>query len=444
MTTVKQKYSNRLRQAIKQSGFTIERIATETQIPLRTLFDYCAGRVPVPRDRLEALSYALGYPTEYLVPRYSSISDARLLQYESEHQRGDVWILPGVTSKVDQLRRKLLQQLLSAASTPLFLSHRDIINTDAWEKLSLALDNPYHTDKATLTHLEAVTNAHWELYRSAIAKADLLSSVSGHLFTVTQLLRDTQPLDIQNRLCCIASNTAQILGEVYFDMGETKTAETYYTLAIELAHEVDNHALKAIALGRTGFLSIYNGKYEKALPTLREAFSLAEGTTTGKTKAWIAMMEAETLSNLKRKNACFSMLEKTESVFEQDRIPDGADKHWTGFTQSTMAGYKGICYMRLELPTNAQPLLNAALEALPPGPTRRKALVLSDLATTYVQQKEVEKACEVATQALLCAAQTKSSRALTRIQEFQKRLQEWRDTKYVKRFNEYMKVIDSV
>lgn len=345
---------------------------------------------------------------------------------------------------MDQLRRKLLQQLLNAASTPLFLSHKDIINTDAWERLSLALHNPYHTDKATLTHLEAVTNTHWELYRSAISKADLLSSVSGHLFTVAQLLRDTQPLDVQNRLCCIASNTAQILGEVYFDMGDTKAAEAYYTLAIELAHEVDNHALKAIALGRTGFLSIYHRKYEKALPMLREAFSLAEDTTTGKTKAWIAMMEAEALSNLKRKNACFSTLEKTESVFEQERIPDGADKHWTGFTQSTMAGYKGICYVRLELPGNAQPLLNAALEALPVGPTRRKALVLSDLATTYVQQNEVENACEIATQALLCAAQTKSSRALARLLEFQKGLQKWKDTRYVKRFNDHIRIMTSV
>jgi hypothetical protein len=71
MAPAYQKYPNRLRQSIKQSGFTIESVALETEIPLRTLFDYCAGRVPVPNDRLEVLAHALGYPREYLVPIYA-------------------------------------------------------------------------------------------------------------------------------------------------------------------------------------------------------------------------------------------------------------------------------------------------------------------------------------------------------------------------------------
>ncbi len=445
MINAHQKYPNRLRQTIKESGFTIEQIALETEIPLRTLFDYCAGRVPIPRNRLEILASALSYPTEYLVPTYSGIDIVSSLQYENESEQTDaLWILPGAINKVDQLRRKLLKQLLSATNTSLFLSHKDLINTDAWERLSLALNDPYHTDQATLTHLETVTNIYWELYRCTIAKVDLLSSVSGHLFTVTQLLRSTQPLAIQNRLCCIASNTAQILGEIYFDINNSEIAEIYYTLAIEAAQEVDNHALRAIALGRKGFLSIYRGKYEKALPILQEAFSLAENTTTGKTKSWIAMMEAEALSNLKRKDACFSTLEKTAQVFDQGQYSTGEDAHWTGFTHATMVGYKGICYLRLELSADAQPMLHTALDTLPFGPTRRKSLILSDLATTYIQQKEIEEACKVATQALLCATQTKSSRALTKLLEVQKMLGEWKDVSCIKRFNEQLKIVKFV
>jgi tetratricopeptide (TPR) repeat protein len=355
--------------------------------------------------------------------------------------RKSVWTLPGATHKVDQLRRKFLQRLLTATSIVFFPSHKDLINTDAWERLSFALNDPYHTDQATLTHLEAVTTAFWELYRSAIAKVDLLSSVAGHLFTVTQLLRSSQPLAVQVRLCCIASNTAQILGEIYFDMHDPQTAEAYYTLASEAAQEIDHQALKAIALGRTGFLSVYSGEYEKALPLLQAAFSLAEKTTTGKTKAWIAMMEAEALAHLKRKNACLSVLEKTEQVFDQDHSSTGEDTHWTGFTLSTMVGYKGICYVRLALPTEARSMLQSALEALPLGPTRRKSLLLSDVATTYLQQREVEQACKIATQALLCTAQTKSSRAVIRLLAFQKELREWKDVLCVKQFNEHLQFL---
>ncbi|MBV9708373.1 MAG: tetratricopeptide repeat protein [Chloroflexi bacterium] len=436
MTTTNQKYPNCLRQVIKHSGFTVEGIAAETNIPVRTLFDYCAGRTPVPKDRLEVLANALGYPTNYLVPTFSDIYP---VQYESTED--SIWILPGVTNKVDQLRRKILQLLLSAGSRVFFPSHKDLINTDAWERLSFALHDPYHTDQATLTHLEAVTTTFWELYRSALAKVDLLSGVAGHLFTVTQLLRSSQTLAVQQRLCSIASNTAQILGEIYFDMNDSQTAEAYYTLAIETAQEIDHAALKAIALGRKGFLSVYRSEYEKALPLLQEAFSLAETTTTGKTKSWIAMMEAEALANLKRKDACLSALEKTERVFDQDQSSTGEDTHWTGFTLSTMAGYKGICYVRLALPTEARPMLQSGLEALPLGPTRRKSLLLSDLATTYLQQREVEEACKIATQALLSAAQTKSARAVTRLLAFQKELREWKDVLCVKQFNEHLQFL---
>lgn len=443
MVTAYQKYPNHLRQSIKQSGFTIESIAGETEIPLRTLFDYCAGRVPIPKDRLDVLAHALGYPREYLVPTYPNRNNGLALSsHEDEQDHG--WIVAEVTNNVDKLRRKFLQQLLNANSALFFLSHENLVNTDAWERLSLALNDPYRTDEATLVHLEAVTTTYWELYRSAIAKVDLLSSVLGQLFTVTQLLRNSQPLAVQNRLCCIASNTAQILGEIYFDMNDKDIAKAYYQLAIETAQEVDNHALKAVALGRKGFLAIYNNEYEYALPALREAFSLAENTTTGKTKSWVKMMEAEALSNLRKKNECLSALEKTEQVFDQDRSPTGEDKGWTGFTQSTMTGYKGICYVHLRLPKEARSLLQTALEGLPIGPTRRKALTLTDLATTYVQEKEIEEACKMATQALVCTAQTKSSRAVTKLLEFQQELQGWKDVACVKRFNSQLKLIASM
>ena len=156
------------------------------------------------------------------------------------------------------------------------------------------------------------------------------------------------------------------------------------------------------------------------------------------------MMEAETLSNLKKKDDCLFTLEKTEEVFDQDRSPTGEDKHWTGFTYATMMGYKGSCYIRLQLPHEAQSMLNTALNDLPSGPTRRKSLLLSELALTYIQQKEIEEACKIASQALLCAAQTKSPRALKSLKDIQRELRGWRDTSYVKRFNHHLNFVKSI
>src|SRR5262249_20119705 len=156
------------------------------------------------------------------------------------------------------------EQLLSSTGTVCFAPYEDLINLDAWERLSFVLNSPYHIDNATLAHLEELTHVYWHLYRSAIAKVDLLSSLSGHLLTITRLLRTSQTVAVQNRLLCLASNTSQIVGEVYFDLNALELANSYYTLAIESAHEVDNHTLEALALGRKAFLSVYKGEYHSA------------------------------------------------------------------------------------------------------------------------------------------------------------------------------------
>jgi len=62
------KYPNRLRECIKASGYKIKIFAQEINIPLRTVFHYCKGEIPIPIDRLEEIANLLGYSPEYLVP----------------------------------------------------------------------------------------------------------------------------------------------------------------------------------------------------------------------------------------------------------------------------------------------------------------------------------------------------------------------------------------
>jgi tetratricopeptide (TPR) repeat protein len=340
---------------------------------------------------------------------------------------------------LDNLRRTILQQLLTSTNTLIVVPREELLNIDAWERLALALKAPSRVDSATTTHLEQLTNTYWDLYRSAIAKGDLLSSVSGHLVTLTQLLRTSQPLAIQSRLCSAASNTCQIIGEIYFDMNNVTTAEAYYNLAIEAAHEVDNDPLEALSLGKIGVLSVYRGAYNESLPILQRAYALAENTTTGKSKSWLKWKEAETLSGLQKKDDCIAAVHQAEEVFDQDGSSStGEDRRCTG----PLIGYKGICYVHLHLPKEAQPLLLSALQQLPSGQARRrKAQILTNLALTYAWEEEIEEAYKVASQALLYAAQTKSSWAVSTLRNFQKEVRQWKDVYCVKKFNKLLNTV---
>jgi transcriptional regulator with XRE-family HTH domain len=71
------KYPNHLKKMIKQMGLSVKEVADESGIPLRTLFDYCAGKVPIPRKRLEEIALVIGCSPHCLVPAMQRILSTR-------------------------------------------------------------------------------------------------------------------------------------------------------------------------------------------------------------------------------------------------------------------------------------------------------------------------------------------------------------------------------
>jgi tetratricopeptide (TPR) repeat protein len=252
---------------------------------------------------------------------------------------------------------------------------------------------------------------------------------------------------VQNRLCSLVSNVAQILGEISYDLNRIVEAEQYFQLATRSATEVDNRALEATALGRLGFLPVYKGSPADGLTTLQQAIQLTQVTVTGKTQAWALMMEAEALAIIPgKKDACLSVLHKIEEVSQthllpQDDGPNRDDRKWTSFNEASQKGYKGACLLHVHEPEQAQVLLQEALDKLGSGPTKRRSLILTNLAETYLQSRDVEQACKLATEALIGAAQAQSARSLQRLKNFQRQLGPWQEVGCVRQFNNAMKMV---
>ena len=119
MPTKKGKFPNNLRACIKQSGYTVQEIAGEANIPLRTLFDYCAGKTPIPRKRLETLTALLGYPVEQIVPVSKSPNAVSLVKSD---------YLPGTVSTSQQRQEKasgVSQQVIVSSQRFVNIIHTD-------------------------------------------------------------------------------------------------------------------------------------------------------------------------------------------------------------------------------------------------------------------------------------------------------------------------------
>lgn len=104
MATVPVRYPNRIRECIKLSGYTVQEVAAKTDIPLRTLFDYCAGRTAIPRERLEMIAELTGYSAEYLIPLHMDINDSSSLTTL-------LWSVPHQRNPFFTGREQLLQHL---------------------------------------------------------------------------------------------------------------------------------------------------------------------------------------------------------------------------------------------------------------------------------------------------------------------------------------------
>src|SRR6266568_3649484 len=309
-------------------------------------------------------------------------------------------------------RRQVLQAMLSLASAALVLPPQEVLGPDAWERLALVSRKPSSIDTSALEDLETITKSYWRL-RANTASVDLLHGVLGHFQTVIDLLRHPLPTATFRQLCAIGGETAQILGQMLFDMQDYSTAWSYYSLALHAAQEARHEDLWAVGLGRMSFLLTYSDQAREALPLLEEAERLAQQSAHPIIRSWLAVVEAEAQAHVPDAEACSRALDRAKESAVQYSF--GVDPYATGLNPSRLAGYQGVCFVRLQQPEMALPALQEALALLPLSALRRQSTLLTDMAAAHLQQGAIEQACVLASQAASLTVETRSHSVLQRL-----------------------------
>lgn len=354
--------SNHLREWIKCRGYKVQYVALHTDIPLRTLWDYIAGKVAIPSDRREKLATFLGCSLDQLV------ADLKI---------GN-----------DEMKRRELLYLLSIAGSTLLAPFPEL----DWERLEGACVHPTQLDERTLQDL-AVINAHyWRLYLESSSKSSVLDGALSQIKTLIQFLREPHTSVTHQTLCTLVSDLSQLVGEIFFDRHEPIAAQSCYVFAVSAAKEAGAYDLWASALVRHAFIPIYDApepRYEDALPLLQHARQIVlRGNTELPTRYWVAAVEAEATSGVGDLNACQDALDRTLGVLEIKK----AAPAWVRFDGLRLPALRGACYIRLAQPQlAASPLQDALQQFTKPG--RKRGMVLLDLAAAAIQCQNIEQAC---------------------------------------------------
>jgi hypothetical protein len=106
------------------------------------------------------------------------------------------------------------------------------------------------------------------------------------------------------------------------------------------------------------------------------------------------------------------------------------------FTPGKLPAYMGSCYMLLGQPKLAQRYSSEALSLLGPR-ARSRSFVRLDIATTLVQQRELEEACSLAADSLVAVSGDDwTPRLEQRVRDFRRSLEPFDSAGAVRRFNE--------
>lgn len=288
-------------------------------------------------------------------------------------------------SGIDDMKRRELLRLLSVAGSALMLP----VDLD-WERIGSALAHPARMDASAIQGLETMNRQYWQAYRAASKKSAILDDVLAHLNDLTQALREVRTASQLTQLCVLAADLAQLCGEIFFDATSYAEAAQCYTFAASAAREAKAHDLRACALVRHAFLPIYDQHFDQALPLLRSAEIIAQhGDSTLVTKYWVAMVSAEAYAGLGALDDCRQALDLAEGVHS---ARNGMNGTWLRFAGERILEERGSCFVKLRKPDLAEPVLQEAL-LLHPTPTRRRGMVLSDLALAAAHSGDVERAC---------------------------------------------------
>ncbi len=418
-------YPNALRACIKQAGYSFREVSRETTIPESTLYDWAAGKRPIPHRDRQVLAHLLRCNEHDLRPQQSH----HVLQLPVTKDL----LLSGF--EMNQKRRELLQ-LLGFIGNALLLSVPDI----DWEHLEAALLHPSDIDMALIKNLESINNHYWNIFVTAASKSSILDGAQGQLKMYIQFLREPQEAQRRRQLCALTSSMSQLVGEIYFDLCDPLTAQKCYDFAAYAAREANMYDLWASTLIRSSYLPLFDERYEDAFPFLKQAEQIAaQGDSSLPVRYWAAATLAEVEAGRANLKASQDALGKAQGV----HTLTGTHPVWARFDGSRLPALQGACYIRLKKPQLAEISLGEALHVLPSHARfgRRSGMLFSDLAVAAFLQKNIDQACSYADQVIDIVAHNSSIFLQNNLQKMQKHMMPFGQTREVKHFEERLKTL---
>jgi hypothetical protein len=254
-----------------------------------------------------------------------------------------------------------------------------------------------------------------------------------HLRTdVLPMLEGTYTGSVGRNLFRAAALVTHHTGHLLYDTGRHSAARRYLRLALDMAYHGHDRAFAAKILGTLAHQAVHLGDYREAVE-LAEA-GLAEPGLTPAGQASLHAMAARAHARLRDPRATAIALSHAERSLSAGSAAQ--EPVWLRyFTGAELHDEIAHCLVDLRQGRAARPHAEHGIAARTDRYARSIAFTRVVLATAWLQQREVEHACQVATGALRATEDIQSERVRSYLAGFRERLRPFRNVPAAREFS---------
>jgi transcriptional regulator with XRE-family HTH domain len=337
--------------------------------------------------------------------------------------------------KEDDVRRRQFLQYMSVVTGATMLD---------WDRLAAMLRGQLGPgDRVLVDDLEVITRSYARQVET-VAPGSLLPALRSHLAMLSGTLHAGQPEPVRRRLLALTGETAVLAGRLSWLLDNRGEARQCWTLACDLAREAGDDRLLAEALGNQRVLhsTIPNrgqyGRPDRALALLNAAEERLSSTTSPYTRTMVHLSRAEDWAAVGNADASLEDLEAAERAMATADGPD--DGFYALWDLGRIAGYRGSCALALGRPEEASTVLESALGQTHDALVGQRCAVMTDLATAYAMQREVEHSAALLMESANVAESAGLNELLHRVMGARQHLDPWHDVPAVAQLDERLAV----
>jgi hypothetical protein len=300
--------------------------------------------------------------------------------------------------------------------------------------VSYALEHPSSVDLVAVAYLRERIRQLDEEYDRAPSAA--LLGPAGQAHGQVRFLREqaAQPR-VRKALLEVEAESATFMGQLVWDVSQRRdyaAAVTYLDEAVAAARQVRDPCTEAYATLRKSYLALYGEQDPRqGLTFAQQAAEVATPASPSLTGlSWLHVAEGYAMTgDLKE---CEGALQQAE--VQLDRV-DADDVAAPYYTTSEFNRLAGSCYLFLELPARAEPILRTTVRTLG-GRQKSQAIALGNLTLALIRQWKLDEAAATLHRTIDTVELTRGGGGLNLAFAAGRELRQWRGESWVQDIND--------